>query len=124
MIWELKDKGLSRPKDLPDHIERRLRFALSRFDGRIQKVLVFLQDQNGPKGGIDKVCRVLVKTRDCGAVVAAVVDSDWMVAVDRATTRIGHAVARHIERLRDKHNPRSVVRFEQSRFAAGRLRHS
>jgi len=103
MLWELKDKGVIRPKDLPDHIERRLRFALARFNGRIQKVMVFLHDHNGPKGGIDKVCRILVKTRGCGAVIAAVVDSDWVVAVDRATTRIGHSLGRHIERLRDQH---------------------
>jgi ribosome-associated translation inhibitor RaiA len=104
MLWELKDKGVIRPKDLPDHIERRLRFALSKFDSRIQKVIVFLHDQNGPRGGIDKVCRILVKTRGCGAVIAAVVDTDWILAVDRATTRIGHTVGRHIERLRDKHD--------------------
>jgi len=72
MLWELKDKGVIRPKDLPDHIERRLRFALAKFDSRIQKVIVFLHDQNGPRGGIDKVCRILVKTRGCGAVIAAV----------------------------------------------------
>lgn len=124
MLWELKDKGLARPKDLPDHIERRLRFALSRFDGRIQKVLVFLHDQNGPRGGIDKVCRVLVKTRGYGAVVAAVVDSDWVVAVDRATTRIGHAVARQMERLRDQHGARQVSRFEKSRLVSAHFRQS
>ena len=111
MLWELKDKGVIRPKDLPDHIERRLRFALARFSGRIQKVLVFLHDHTGPKGGIDKVCRILVKTRGCGAVIAAVVDSDWIVAVDRATTRIGHTVGRHIERLRDQHGLGSRGRF-------------
>lgn len=104
MLWELKDKGVIRPKDLPDHIERRLRFALAKFDSRIQKVIVFLHDQNGPRGGIDKVCRILVKTRGCGAVIAAVVDTDWILAVDRATTRIGHTVGRHIEKLRDKHD--------------------
>jgi hypothetical protein len=102
MIWELKDKGVARPKDLPDHIERRLRFALARFQGRIEKVLVFLHDHNGPRGGIDKVCRILVKTRGCGSVIVAVVDSDWIVAVDRATTRIGHSLGRHIERLREQ----------------------
>lgn len=122
MLWELKDKGLARPEDLPDHIERRLRFALSRFDGRIQKVLVFLQDQNGPRGGVDKVCRVLVKTLGCGAVVAAAVDSDWVVAVDKATTCIGHAVARHMERLRDQHGVRQASRFEKSRLAFAHFR--
>ncbi len=102
MIWELKDPGGTVPRHLEDHIERRLRFALSRFRGRIVKVFVFLQDLNGPRGGIDKVCRVLVKTRGSGIVVAAVIDSAWEAAVDRATTRIGHSVARQIERHRGR----------------------
>jgi putative sigma-54 modulation protein len=102
MIWALKDSGVSRPKDLPDHIERRLRFALSRFAGRIEKIVVFLHDHNGPKGGVDKVCRVLVKARGCGMIMAAVADTEWVAAVDRATTRIGRSVARQIERRRDR----------------------
>lgn len=104
MIWSLKDSGVHRPKDLPDHIERRLRFALSRFVGRIEKIVVFLHDSNGPKGGVDKVCRVLVKARGCGMIMAAVADADWITAVDRATTRIGRSVARQIERRRERHD--------------------
>lgn len=100
MIWELKDPGGSAPQPLQDHIERRLRFALARFRNRIAKVFVFLQDLNGPRGGVDKVCRILVKTRGSGVVVAAVIDSAWEAAVDRATTRIGHSVARQFDRQR------------------------
>lgn len=118
MLWELKDRGVSRPKDLPDHIERRLRFALSRFGSRIQKVVVFLQDSNGPRGGIDKICRVLVKTRGVGVVVASVSDSQWFAAVDRVTNRIGHSVSRHLERFRARHvtGPQSP---QYRRFAGG-----
>ena len=118
MLWELKDKGVIRPKDLPDHIERRLRFALARFSGRIQKVMVFLHDHNGPKGGIDKVCRILAKVRGCGVTLAAVIDSDWIAAVDRATTRIGHNVSREIERVRRRHGgdgPPPADGFRQGR---------
>jgi putative sigma-54 modulation protein len=106
MNWHLKESGVRRPEHLPTHIERRLRFALSRFGSRIGKVSVFLQDRNGPKGGVDKLCRILVKTQGCGVVVAAVADSDWMAAVDRATTRIGQAVSRQVERVRDRHPAR------------------
>lgn len=106
MHWHLKDSGVRRPVDLPRHIERRLRFALTRFGERIDTVYVFLQDRNGPKGGIDKLCRILVKTRGSGLVVAAVADSDWMAAVDRATTRVGQAVSRQVERVRDRHAAR------------------
>lgn len=102
MIWHLKDNGVRRPADLPGRIERRLRFALVRFGSRIDKAFVFLHDLNGPKGGIDKLCRILVKTRGCGVMVVAVADSDWNTAVDRATTRIGQTVARHVERHRER----------------------
>ena len=83
MNWLLKDQvkgqagnqGTQRPADLPEHIERRLRFALARFGNRVERVIVFLQDRNGPKGGIDKVCRILAKVQGCGSMMAAVADS-------------------------------------------------
>lgn len=102
MKWLLKHQGTPHPANLPDHIERRLRFALARFDDRVERVIVFLQDRNGPKGGIDKVCRILTKVQGCGAIMATVADSDWTAAVDRATTRLGHTLARQIGRLRDR----------------------
>ena len=102
MKWLLKDQVSRRPTDLPDHIERRLRFALARFGDRVEKVIVFLQDRNGPKGGIDKVCRILAKVQGCGTIMATVADSEWQAAVDRATTRVGHTVSRRIGRLRER----------------------
>lgn len=114
MNWELKDGGVRRPDDLPARIERRLRFALARFGGRILKVIVFLHDRNGPKGGIDKVCRIIVKTNGCGTLVAAIVDSDWHAAVDRATTRIGHTVGRQIARVRDRRPERALVTCDEA----------
>lgn len=128
MNWLLKDQakdqakdaggrqagnpGTQRPAGLPEHIERRLRFALARFGNRVERVVVFLQDRNGPKGGIDKVCRILAKVQGCGSMMAAVADSDWTAAVDRATTRIGHTVARQVGRARDRSGrpPRSAGR--------------
>jgi putative sigma-54 modulation protein len=102
MIWQLKDNGVRRPQDLPEHIERRLRHAVVRFGSRVEKVFVFLQDMNGPRGGLDKICRILVKTRGCGVVVAAIADADWYAAVDRATTRVGHSLGRQVARHRSR----------------------
>jgi len=102
MKWLLKDQGAAYPATLPDHIERRLRFALTRFGDRVERVIVILQDNNGPKGGVDKQCRILVKVQGCGVIMATVTDSEWTAAVDRATTRIGHTLSRKIGRLRDR----------------------
>ncbi len=102
MIWALRGSPPSRPRELPDHIERRLTFALARFGRWIDKVVVFLQDANGRKGGIDKMCRVLVKARGCGVITAVAADSDWTAAVDKATKKIGETVAQQIDRQRSR----------------------
>ncbi|MFM8282471.1 MAG: HPF/RaiA family ribosome-associated protein [Planctomycetaceae bacterium] len=98
MQWHLKAQGVDVPDGLASHIAARLAFALGRFMTRVERVVVFLHDVNGPRGGIDKACRILVRVRGCGMLTAAVVDSEWTVAVDRATTAISHTVARSIER--------------------------
>ena len=102
MKWLLKDQGAPYPATLPNHIERRLRFALARFGDRVERVIVILRDNNGPKGGVDKECRILAKVQGCGAIMATVADSKWTAAVDRATTRIGYTLSRKIGRLRDR----------------------
>lgn len=102
MQWLLRAQGATYPSTLPDHIDRRLRFALARLGDRLERVIVFLQDNNGPKGGIDKECRILAKVQGCGAIMATGADSKWTAAVDRATTRIGHTLSRRIGRLRDR----------------------
>jgi putative sigma-54 modulation protein len=105
MLWSLKTPGLRPDPDLVNHIERRLQFALSRFSSRIRRVNVFLADENGPRGGIDKTCRIVVRLRDGGDVVAEVSDSDWEIAVDRATTRVGHTTSREMARRRAGRRP-------------------
>jgi putative sigma-54 modulation protein len=100
MLWNLKTAGCNPPAALVHHVERRLCFALSRFSGRIRRVDVFLADENGPRGGIDKTCRIVVRLRDGGDVIAEVSDVDWEIAVDRATTRIGHTTGRELARQR------------------------
>ena len=102
MHVELKTNAVEMVEDLQHRIDRRLRFALARFGDRIGRVVVYLSDLNGPKGGIDKSVRVLTRIDGVGLVVAMVVDSDWIVAVDRAAHRIGQNVARALIRQRQR----------------------
>lgn len=95
-------KGRGRvPAELVDHVDRRLHFALARFGPRIARATVALEDVNGPRGGVDKACRIVVRLRSGGDIVASVDDVDWHAAVDRATTRIGQSVAREVTRSRE-----------------------
>ena len=102
MHVDVKTNAVEIAGELQHRIDRRLRFALARFGDRISRVVVYLSDLNGPKGGIDKSVRVLTRIDGVGLVVAMVVDSDWTLAVDRAAHRIGHNVARSLIRQRQR----------------------
>ncbi|MEO6811956.1 MAG: HPF/RaiA family ribosome-associated protein [Isosphaeraceae bacterium] len=86
--------------DLKAHIERRLHFALGRLAARIDRVTVRLTDLNGPRGGVDKQCRILVNLVPKGVVMLEGTGDDPFTLVDRAAKRVGRSVRRALERRR------------------------
>ncbi len=85
-----------------DHVERRLDFALGRFDRRIMGITVRLADVNGPRGGVDKLCRIDLKMRPTGALMIEERGADVFAAVDTAVRRLGHALRRELERKKNR----------------------
>ena len=53
--------GIEAGRALHEAAQRRLRFALGRFDRRIDGVRVRFHDVNGPRGGVDQECQVTVR---------------------------------------------------------------
>jgi putative sigma-54 modulation protein len=93
-------------EQLREHIDRRLQFALGKFDGEIERVEVSLSDANGPRGGVDKQCRIVVKMRTLGTLVVEDADVDFYAVVSRAADRIGRSVSRALDRRRTVKNSR------------------
>ncbi|MBA4066598.1 MAG: 30S ribosomal protein S30 [Isosphaera sp.] len=85
---------------------RRLGFALGRFGDRVGQVAVHLSDVNGPRGGVDKRCRVVVELPGHGPVVVEEADADLDALIDRAADRVGRAVVRRLVRARLFSHPR------------------
>jgi putative sigma-54 modulation protein len=85
---------------LREYTERRLEYALSRANGQIRRVNVRLYDANGPRGGIDKGCRIQVALKNSGDVVIENLESDLYVAIDRAADRVAWTVTRRLARRR------------------------
>ena len=83
-----------------EFVERRLRFALSRFGSKVRNVSVVLSDENRPRGGIDKACRIIVEVNRSRDVIVTDQDAEVKVCIARAAERVGRAVARSIERTR------------------------
>jgi len=94
--------GFALTPALREHIERRLRFALGRYDGQVSRLWVRLSDLNGPHGGEDKRCHVRITLTDAPEVLIEDAEADLYVAIDRAADRAGRTVARRLNRSRDQ----------------------
>ena len=95
--------------DLKNHIERRLRFALGRFAARIARLTVRLSDVNGPRGGIDKRCRIAVALVPRGLVLIERSGDEPFALIADAVNRAARAVRRELERRRRGRIPRACA---------------
>jgi ribosome-associated translation inhibitor RaiA len=86
------------PPALRDYAYNRVDAALAHAAGRVHTVLVVLSDENGPKGGEDKVCRVAARLAGGRAVVVEQTEPRVRAALDGATDRLRDAVDRHLDR--------------------------
>ncbi len=100
----MKLETLSRRTPLDDelehHVERRLRFALTRFGRRVRRVSVLVEDVNVPEGGTDVHCTVRVELSSNGVVAVHEANEDAFTAVTRAAERASRAIARRRGRPR------------------------
>ena len=100
MQIDIQSLGFPITGALADHARRRLQFVLTRRSDRIQRVVVRLGDENGPRGGVDKFCRIQVRLFNAPAAVIEEVGSELYAVIDRATDRVGRVVVKHLDRLR------------------------
>jgi|SRR3954452_24006650 putative sigma-54 modulation protein len=80
------------------YVERRLRFALGRFGGRVRDVTVRI----ARRSRAEYRCRISTHALPFGRVAVEETDLDLFAAVDRATGRIGRLFGRELERGRNR----------------------
>jgi len=98
---------------LRSHIERRLRLALTQHDDHIQRVSVRLSDINGPRGGADKRCHILVSLKQVSDIAIKDTAIDLYDAINRAARRVGRTVSRRIARRRMLHRLGNLPNYEE-----------
>ena len=116
MQVEIRGKGLRVTDVLSTYIQRRLVFALGRFGRRVERVLVRVEDTNGPKGGIDKQCRVAVVVPHSRTAVIEARGSNIRVTINRAVAKASRYIA---DRLKQPHSTNLSAR--QSRASENRI---
>jgi hypothetical protein len=83
-------------------IRRKLGARLGKFSSTIERVSLRTEDVNGPRGGIDQVCRIKVVLRGLPSVVYERRDAALNAALDGALAGAERAVRRAVQRRRMK----------------------
>ncbi len=92
-------RGIEHSVRLRELAAIRISSALQRFAGRVQGVVVLLEDLTGPrKQSVDKHCRIGVRLRPTGVVTIDEVGTDIHVALAAALDRLKCAVGRAVGR--------------------------
>jgi len=102
MRIEVRGHGFEIERELSGYAERRLLFALTRFSRRIEVIRARLSDMNGPRGGVDKECRLAAVVAPVGEILVVERDADMRAAIDLGADRLARAVARKVGRRRSR----------------------
>lgn len=89
-----------------------VRSALQHFSDHILAVDVFVSDNNGPKGGIDKQALIRIRLRNSEVIALQTVHENLYAAIKKGSKRTRRAVRRHLrksgrirkQRMRDRLN--------------------
>ena len=85
---------------LRKHVERRLRSGFAFARDRIGDVVVRLGDINGPRGGQDKACQIMIAVPGRPTVVVRDVQEDLYSAIDRAVKRAAYKLRQLVTQRR------------------------
>ena len=84
MRIHVKALGFQTGAMLERHVLRRVQAALEHVADRLGRVVVRILDSNGPRGGMDKTCSILLDAPGRPALVVTAVADDYYAAVDQA----------------------------------------
>ena len=106
MLTRIIDRDNCLTPESSAYAKRRLLFALSRFDSRITSVVLTVEDTNGPRGGVDKRCQLLLKLKRSQDIIVSDIDEDIGKCIARVADRAGRAVTRQLKKKRIRRSVR------------------
>lgn len=72
--------------------------ALARFQHRLKQVSVYVQDVNGPRGGVDKQCRCILHVTRKPPIVISDADESFAALLHRVADRAAFALSRQTDK--------------------------
>lgn len=95
MHINIQSRHFSLTPALNEHVQSKIRLTLGRFEHKIMRIDVNLSDVNGPKGGEDKCCKIIVKPNNSAAIVVADTAIDMYDAINSCSKRVKRTIRRN-----------------------------
>ena len=101
MEVQILDRNVGITSGQRENIDRCLQFAFDRFDSHVRSIDITLTDVNGPRGGEDVQCRMMIGLLQERAIVVEGKGVSVEAIVAETADRAVIAVSRRLDRLRD-----------------------
>lgn len=98
MHLQIRFTGCDRVNTDHEILENILHRQLARFQHRLKQVQLYIEDVNGPRGGVDKHCRCVLHLRHMAPIIIRDADESIHAMVHRVADRASHALSRQLER--------------------------
>ena len=99
MNIQVKFRNIKKSSGAIKRVSKRLVLALAfaRAQDTIQSVTIIVSNVNGPKGGVDKLCRLLIKSDHMPDIVITENQANIRAAVDRCIARARQTLFRKLK---------------------------
>lgn len=85
--------------DFGNHdLEGVVQTSLERFKNGLKQVYLYVEDVNGPRGGVDKQCRCVLHLRRMPPIVIQDQDEDMATLIYRVANRAAYALSQKTDR--------------------------
>lgn len=97
-IFEFHSPDFHVPHDVQDWLHDKLRVRLEKYEQSIERVRVFVRDQNGSKGGEDKMIRMHCTLNGLEPLDVVETNHDLRAAMDLCLDRLELALGHHLDK--------------------------
>ena len=120
MLIKIHAQGITLTRALKKHVDSKVRLALGIYTEKIRRIDVFLNDINGPKGGVDTQCKIKIIPYGQKTIVVQETGLSVLEAINICSSRAKRVASRRFDRIAE-HNKSSYRYIITQDFQQDRL---
>ena len=98
MRFDITFRNLESSRKIINYIEHKISLTFSRSKHKIEEAKIILSDINGPKGGIDKQCQIILTLARSKPIVVSETQENFHQAIGRCFYRASQCLNRKLKR--------------------------